>query len=153
VEISSEICGEKVVFFVNGQDVTQHLNDELINKSVSIFSQHPHFRAVLLGPLRSLAERFPLIMEGRDIGSVVFPQTPYKFYLDASEEERERRRLAQGITDTVRSRDQLDSARPVAPLVVPLGAHVIDAGCLTLEEVVDEFLKILKEKNFPVSPS
>ena len=69
-----------------------------------------------------------LVMEGRDIGSNVFPETDYKFYLDASLEERHRRRVADGVKEDLAKRDQRDSQRKAAPLIIPLGAVVINNG-------------------------
>jgi len=77
------------------------------------------------------------VMEGRDIGSVVFPDTPWKFYLDASPEERARRRAREGDVDPIAERDRLDSTRSTAPLVIPKGSEVIDTTRMTLEQVVD----------------
>lgn len=147
--ISNQECHGKIVFFVNGEDLTQHLNDERVNKNVSIFSRFPKFRAVLLKPLRELGNSFPLVMEGRDIGSVVFPETSYKFYLDASVEERQRRRLNQGIADAIGDRDRLDSGRKVAPLLIPAGAYVLDTTDRSLEDVIKKILEVLKRKKFP----
>jgi cytidylate kinase len=78
-----------------------------------------------------------LVMEGRDIGSNVFPETEFKFYLDASPEERARRRAAQGIPENIIERDRLDSQRAVAPLMIPLGARVINNSNLTPEETCE----------------
>jgi cytidylate kinase len=85
-------------------------------------------------------------MEGRDIGSVVFPGTPYKFYIDASPEVRLRRRQAQGLRDQIAARDQADSSRTASPLVVAPDAHVIDSSNLTIDEVVGEIVRRLKMK-------
>ncbi len=75
-----------------------------------------------------------LVMEGRDIGTNVFPETDFKFYLDAKLEERSRRRAADGVRENLAARDQRDSQRAVAPLMVPLGAKVINNSNLTAEE-------------------
>jgi cytidylate kinase len=83
-------------------------------------------------------------MEGRDIGSVVFPETPYKIYVDASADVRAARRLAEGITDSVASRDQADSSRVTAPLVVADGAVVLDNSHHTVDSAVDAALEILR---------
>lgn len=72
-----------------------------------------------------------LVMEGRDIGSNVFPETDFKFYLDASLDERTRRREAEGVTENLAARDQRDSQRAAAPLMIPLGAKVINNSGLT----------------------
>ncbi|PWU08891.1 MAG: (d)CMP kinase [Verrucomicrobia bacterium] len=149
-QISTQKLGDKVIFLIHGEGATQHLYDLEVNKNVSLFSQLPKFRAVLLEALRDLGNRFSLIMEGRDIGSVVFPATPYKFYLDASEKERERRRAAQGIADTITDRDQLDSTRKVAPLKIPPGACTLNTTEMSLDEVVRKVLEELKNKHFVI---
>ncbi|MBU6401178.1 MAG: (d)CMP kinase [Verrucomicrobia bacterium] len=75
-----------------------------------------------------------LVMEGRDIGSNVFPETEFKFYLDASLDERSRRRAAEGVRENLAVRDRRDSERAAAPLMVPLGAKVINNSTLTAEQ-------------------
>ena len=82
-------------------------------------------------------------MEGRDIGTVVFPETPFKAYIDASEEVRAKRRAAQGMHDDLAARDKKDSTRAAAPLKIAEGAHVIDSTCLTIEGVVEEVVRRL----------
>jgi cytidylate kinase len=75
-----------------------------------------------------------LVMEGRDIGTTVFPETDFKYYLDAKLEERSRRRAAEGVTENLAARDQRDSQRAAAPLMIALGAKVIDNSRMTAEE-------------------
>ena len=75
-----------------------------------------------------------LVMEGRDIGTNVFPETDFKFYLDAQLEERSRRRAADGVEDNLAARDQRDSQRAAAPLMIALGAKVINNSHLTSEQ-------------------
>jgi cytidylate kinase len=75
-----------------------------------------------------------LVMEGRDIGTNVFPETDYKFYLDASLAERSARRAADGVNENLAARDQRDSQRAVAPLMIALGAKVINNSALTAEQ-------------------
>ena len=85
-------------------------------------------------------------MEGRDIGSVVFPDTPYKFYIDASPEVREQRRRAEGIEDSIAARDKIDSSRKASPLVIPDDAQVVDSSELGIDEVVDEVLAGIRNR-------
>jgi cytidylate kinase len=87
-------------------------------------------------------------MEGRDIGSIVFPNTPYKIYIEASEEIRRQRRAAEGQTDSVGERDRQDSARKTSPLVVPDGAEVIDSSQMGIEEVVKTALGVLETRGW-----
>jgi cytidylate kinase len=116
-----------------------------VNQSVSPVSTVSAVRSLVNAQLRALAEKRPIVSEGRDIGSVVFPDTPYKFYLDASPEVRHQRRAAQGLHDSIDKRDKLDSSRANAPLKIASGAHVIDTSHLTLEGVVDKVAEILSK--------
>jgi CMP/dCMP kinase len=87
-----------------------------------------------------------LVMEGRDIGSNVFPETEFKFYLDASLAERTRRREADGVQENLAARDQRDSQRATAPLMVPLGARVINNSGLTSEETSNLILAEIRRR-------
>ena len=116
-----------------------------VNQSVSPVAAVPAVRSLVNKQLRTLAEKRPIVSEGRDIGSVVFPDTPHKFYLDASPEVRRLRRAAQGLHDSIEKRDKLDSSRANAPLKIASGAHVIDTSHLTLEGVVDKVAEILSK--------
>lgn len=116
-----------------------------VNQNVSPVAAIPAVRSLVNTQLRTLAEIRPIVSEGRDIGSVVFPDTPHKFYLDASPEVRRQRRAAQGLNDSIEKRDKLDSSRANAPLKIASGAHVIDTSHLTLEGVVDKVAEILSK--------
>jgi len=87
-----------------------------------------------------------LVMEGRDIGSNVFPETNFKFYLDAKLEERSRRRAADGVDENLAARDQRDSQRAAAPLMIPLGATVINNSTMTSEETSAMIIAEVKRK-------
>jgi CMP/dCMP kinase len=91
-----------------------------------------------------------LVMEGRDIGTNVFPETDYKFYLDAHLEERSRRRTADGVQENLAARDQRDSQRAVAPLMIALGAKVINNSSMSSAEtsglILEEIRKRVGEK-------
>ncbi len=122
-------------------DATPHLSEPEVAAMVSKIAAFPSVRNLVNTNLRALAESHDLVIEGRDIGSVVFPETPYKFYLDASPEERARRRAREGTMDSVAERDRLDSTRATAPLKIPEGAIVIDTTHLGLDQVVEAVLK------------
>lgn len=87
-----------------------------------------------------------LVMEGRDIGTNVFPETEFKYYLDASLEERRRRRAAEGVQENLAARDQQDSQRAVAPLMIPLGARVINNSDLTPEQTSALILEDIRQR-------
>jgi cytidylate kinase len=136
---------------IDGFDPTEHLQDDRVNAEVSLVSSIPRVREVLVAKMRACARDRDVVVEGRDIGSVVFPETPYKFYIDASPEVRLRRRGAQGQRDQVLARDLADSSRPVAPLVVAKDAHVIDSSNLSIEGVVDEMIGRLRAKGMIIN--
>ena len=130
---------------IDDVDPGAHLRDDGVNKSVAGVSQFPVVRQIVAKKLHELAHSQDLIVEGRDIGSVVFPNTPYKFYIDASPQVRLQRRAAQGERDEIAIRDRADSLRPVSPLIIAKDAHVIDTSHLTIQQVIDEIIGLLKK--------
>ena len=112
----------------------------------------PELRAALLAYQRNQAtvardHNFPgLVMEGRDIGSVIFPAADFRYFLHADPVERARRRAAEGQEDSIVERDRLDTTRKASPLAVPAGATDIDSTHLTLDEVVDRIAQDLSLK-------
>jgi cytidylate kinase len=130
---------------IDDVDPGEHLRDDCVNKSVAGISQFPVVRQIVAKKLHQQAQTHDLIVEGRDIGSVVFPDTPYKFYIDASPEVRLQRRAAQGERDEIAIRDRADSLRLVSPLVIAKDAHVIDTSHLTIQQVIDQILGRLKK--------
>ena len=131
---------------INDNDPSAHLRDDAVNKSVSLVSSVPRVREILVEKMRDYACKYDLVMEGRDIGSVVVPETRYKFYIDASPEVRRQRRAAQGQRDEIARRDRADSSRPASPLIVAKDADVIDTSNLTITGAVDEIMARLKAK-------
>ncbi len=122
------------------------LSEQRVNSNVSIIASVPEVRARLVAEQRDYASRKSVVMEGRDIGSVVFPETPFKFYIDASPEVREQRRRAEGIEDSILARDKIDSSRKASPLVIPEDATVVDSSHMGIDEVVDAVLSVIREK-------
>ncbi len=135
---------------IDGVDPGEHLRDDPVNKSVAGVSQFPVVRQLVAKKLHEDAQSHDLIVEGRDIGSVVFPDTPYKFYIDASPEVRLQRRAAQGERDEIAIRDRADSLRAVSPLVIAKDAHVIDTSHLTIQQVIDQIIGLLKKMGLPI---
>ena len=139
------------LIMINGVDPAEHVSDGPVNEAVSTVSRIPEVREVLVERMRGYAGQHDVVMEGRDIGSVVFPETPYKFYIDASPEVRLRRRQAQGLRDQIAARDQADSSRPASPLVIAQDAQVIDTSTLTIGEVVADIVARLKTKGLEIN--
>jgi cytidylate kinase len=133
---------------VDDVDLTEHLHEDRVNAEVSRVSTVPEVRKVVVRAMRGCAMKYDVVVEGRDIGSVVFPDTPFKFYIDASPEVRAQRRAAQGHRDEIARRDQADSSRAASPLIVAKNAEVIDTSNMAVEAVVDEIMKWLHAKQF-----
>jgi CMP/dCMP kinase len=142
--------------FIDGQfhlliehvDLSAHLHEDRVNAEVPRVSTVPEVRKRLVERMRDYARNHDLVVEGRDIGSVVFPDTPFKFYIDASPEVRAQRRAAQGHRDEIARRDRADSSRAASPLIIAKDAEVIDTSHVTVEQVVDEIIKRLNAKQF-----
>lgn len=141
--------GESTIL-LDGVDPTPHLVSEAVNGNVSAIASIPDVRRLLVKKQRAYAFDYDVVMEGRDIGSAVFPETPYKFYIDASAEVRALRRARQGLQDSITSRDKQDSTRRASPLIIAEDAHVIDSSNLTVEGVTGEIFGRLKQKGLPL---
>ncbi len=146
VKIACRLENADPRIFINDADPTDRLHEGRVNEAVSRVSRVPSVRAVVVQKMRDYARSHNLVIEGRDIGSVVFPDTPYKFYLNASPEVRLRRRAAQGQRDEITMRDHADSSRLVSPLVVARDAYVIDTSHLTIDQVIGEIIEQLTLK-------
>jgi CMP/dCMP kinase len=148
--IDCHLNGEAFRILIDGIDPAEHLHDHQVNENVSLVSSVPRVREILVAKMRACAGDRDVVMEGRDIGSVVSPQTLYKFYIDASPEVRLRRRIAQGHRDQIVARDRADSSRRASPLVIAQDAHVIDSSNLTIDDVVREIISRLKMKGMNI---
>jgi cytidylate kinase len=149
-QIDCTLDGHVSRILIDGIDPAPHLCDDRVNEEVSLVSSVPRLREILVEKMRGYAVDHDIVMEGRDIGSVVFPETPYKFYIDASPEVRLRRRQAQGLRDQIAARDRADSSRRASPLIIAEDAHVIDSSNLTIEGVVGEIVGRLKMKGMEI---
>ena len=141
------VHGRSIDYALDGFEPGPELRSERVAARVSEMAALPRVRAFVVARLRECARHGSLVMEGRDIGSVVFPESPFKFYLDADPAERARRRLldpssteghgdAEAVRDALARRDRRDRTRASAPLQIPLNARVIDSTGLTVDEVV-----------------
>src|SRR6266513_1835522 len=138
----------KLHLLIDNVDLTEHLHEDRVNSEVSRVSTVPEVRNALVQRMRDYARKHDLVVEGRDIGSVVVSDTPYKFYIDASPEVRAQRRAAQGHRDEIAQRDRADSSRAASPLVIAKDAEVIDTSTMSIHEVADAILARLKRKGF-----
>jgi CMP/dCMP kinase len=139
---------------MDGVDVTAAIRNPEIDRAASRVARVPGVRAALVALQRRMGGGRGLVMEGRDIGTVVFPEAAVKIYLDASSEERARRRLADAahsgprdvaqVAADLAARDQSDRTRAVAPLAVAADAHVIDTTGVPVEDVVARVLEIAR---------
>ena len=146
LKFSAELKDGELRLRINDVDLTPHLHEDRVNSEVSRISTVPEVRRILVERMRGYAREHDLVVEGRDIGSVVFPGTPYKFYIDASPEVRAQRRAAQGHRDEIARRDEADSSRPASPLVIAKDAEVIDTSRLSINAVADEIVERLRAK-------
>jgi len=143
---------------LNGEDVTPFIRTPEIDQGASKVSAIPAVRRALVAEQRRMAENASVVMEGRDIGTVVFPDAHVKFYLDAEPHERARRRQKQQLVEKgldlpfedvlkeIRERDLRDSSRPDSPLRQAADAIVVDTTSLSPEQVEEELLRLVRER-------
>jgi len=142
---SIEVAHDEKEYYprINDTDPRAHLRDPEVNANVSPISTVPAVRYLLSAAIRASAQGRQTVIEGRDIGSAVFPETPHKFYIDAHPQVRQRRRRNQGQTEEIAQRDIIDSTRSTDPLTVATGATVIDSSALDVQGVVGAMLEKL----------
>ncbi len=159
IKISFEMRDGVAHILIDGVDPGDKIREPRVAEKVSIVAAIPEVRQILVQHQRSLTKFGSLVMEGRDIGSVVFPDTPYKFYLEARPEVRTLRRKrdfeamkiqtsADAVAQNLQKRDRLDSGRSVSPLQIALGATVIDNSNLTVEETARIIVEHMKRQGF-----
>lgn len=128
--------GQTVMRVGDREPSMEELKSDAVNAAVSQIATIPEVRELLVGKQRKFLEVGDVVMEGRDIATVVFPDTPYKVFVTASEEVRLARRSAEGADDAVAERDKKDSQRKVSPLRIAEGAVLVDSSNLAIDEVV-----------------
>ena len=136
---------------INGINPGDQLRAEAINANVSAIAAIPQVRSKLIHLQRAYLDQSSVVMEGRDIGSVVFPDTPYKIYIDAAEHVRAARRVDMGEVDTIARRDAADSQRSTAPLVVAHGATILDHSEHTIASGLTAALAILRQQGLAIA--
>lgn len=154
--ISIRLLNEEQHTFLNDEDVSDKIRTPQINKVISIISSYAGVRKVMVEQQRKLAADGGVVMDGRDIGTVVLPDAELKVFMNASLQERARRRLLdlqkqgerlslQEVEDEIRRRDRLDSTRSQAPLKKAPGARELDNSALTIDEQVQTIYKWVSE--------
>jgi cytidylate kinase len=151
-----EVDGSRVV--IDGTDVSSAIRTPEVDRATTRVARLPKVRAELVARQRALADREPVVMEGRDIGTVVFPSAAVKIYLDASPEERARRRahdpahtaaqtqdLAH-IAEAMQRRDENDRTRQASPLSIAADATVVDTTGVAAAQVVERVLEIVRAR-------
>ncbi len=155
IDLREENNKQKV--YLNGEDVTLEIRTQKVNNFISPVCQLKIVREKLLNLQRKLAEGKNVIMEGRDIGTTVFPNADVKIYLDATPEERATRRVKQNkenniecsyeeILNSIKSRDYQDSNRKIAPLKKADDAVYVDSTNMSIEEVTNTIIDIIRKK-------
>ena len=145
LSLGTRVIGRSAFMEIGGQVIPEaRIRSAEVTAAVSHFAAIPELRAALLAYQRGQTDvarknNFRgLVMEGRDIGSVIFPDADFRFFLHADPDERARRRAQQGQPDQIAERDRLDTQRKTAPLALSPGAVGIDSTYLTLEQVVEK---------------
>ncbi|PIQ96080.1 MAG: cytidylate kinase [Nitrospinae bacterium CG11_big_fil_rev_8_21_14_0_20_56_8] len=153
VDLVPQPGGQRVV--ADGEDVTDRLKDEAVGRGAAVVAAQKKIRELLTAKQRELGRNGHVVMDGRDIGTVVFPDAEYKFFLDADPEERGRRRYLElkeknmdvelnTIVDQVRQRDHEDRNRAISPLRPAENGIIVDTTHHSVDEVVEKMLSIIR---------
>jgi cytidylate kinase len=154
---SATIVVEGGVVSIDGHDVTAAIRTPEVDKLASTVARLPQVREVLVSRQRAMGEQGGVVMEGRDIGSVVFPDADVKIYLDASAEERARRRAHDtahagsqtgqtAVAEAIHARDLSDKTRAASPLALAPGAVHVDTTDMPIDTVVARVMALVKER-------
>jgi len=148
-------CADELSVKLDGDDITSQLGLESTGNAASIIAAYPEVRHVLLKKQQDFKQAPGLVADGRDMGTVVFSDAPYKVYLTASPEKRAERRYKQlkekgvdanliCLTAELEERDRRDRGRSTAPLSMASGAFFIDSSDMTIDQVIQEILRLLE---------
>ena len=158
IQISFELVEKRVRMLIDGVYPGNAMRQPRVTEKVSTIAAIPEVRQVLVQHQRSLTKFGSLVMEGRDIGTVVFPDTPYKFYLEANPEIRALRRkrdleamkiqtTQEVVAESLQIRDRKDSGRSVSPLQIALGATVVENSKLTVDETAQVIVDHIRQQD------
>jgi len=151
LKLTTHVSGRAAQIEIDGQLTGDEIRSPEVNAAVSHFAAIPELRELLVQYERGQADAARqhglqgLVMDGRDIGTVIFPHAHFRFFLHADPAERARRREREGLQDAVAERDRLDSSRLTAPLACPSGAVAIDSTLLTLADVVAQMSSVIAQ--------
>ncbi|HJN82673.1 MAG TPA: (d)CMP kinase, partial [Verrucomicrobiota bacterium] len=132
--------------YVNGYFPEKEIRTAETSAAVPSVAAVPAVRKWMKAKQRECVQFGNLVMEGRDIGSNIFPETDFKFYLEAALDVRTKRRAADGVDENLAERDKRDSQRAAAPLMIPLGARVINNSKMTAEETSTLIINEVRER-------
>jgi cytidylate kinase len=158
----ADIVLERRLVSIDGHDVTRAIRTPDMDKAATAVARLPRVRAILVARQRKFGEAGGVVMEGRDIGTVVFPKADLKIYLDASAEERARRRAGdsahtggqagqEAVAASIAARDESDTTRIASPLTVAADAVHIDTTTMSIQEVVETVMALVRMKTDPQS--
>jgi len=161
VQVAEELllefeCSNELVVKLNGENITVQLATETTGNTASIIAAYPEVRSVLLQKQKDFQQLPGLVADGRDMGTVVFPEAEYKVYLTASAEERAKRRYKQliekkidanldKITKEIEERDRRDQERKTAPLAMADDALYIDSSAMSIETVIETVMSLVRQ--------
>lgn len=156
LEIDLKVIEGSIHTFLNGEDVSSEIRTPRVNSAVSIIAAIKEVREIMVEHQRKLAKGHDIVMEGRDIGTVVFPNANIKLYLEASAEERATRRYKQNlenglevpyeeVLESIKNRDKIDSTRADSPLRVPEDAVIVDTNGWSPEDARRNIFKIIDD--------
>ncbi len=157
ISIDIKVDGQNQIFLLDGEDVSEKIRSAEVTAIVSQISAIPEVRLKLVELQRKLAQGKNVIMDGRDIGTYVFPNANVKIYLDASVEKRAERRFEENklkgintsyeeVLENIKMRDRQDKAKKIGALKIAEDAIVIDTSNLAIEEVAKKVKEVIKEK-------
>ncbi|PIQ99290.1 MAG: cytidylate kinase [Nitrospinae bacterium CG11_big_fil_rev_8_21_14_0_20_45_15] len=155
IQLIPQEQGQQVL--ADGEDVTAQLKNETVGAGAAIVASQPKVRDILIAKQRELGKSGRVVMDGRDIGTVVFPQAEFKFFMEANPEERGRRRYLElkeknpsvnleEIIEQVKKRDHEDRTRAISPLVMAKDGTLLDTTHFNPDEVVEHILQTIRKK-------
>lgn len=157
LDVTFEVQGDATQVLLEGKNVSREIRAEAVGMNASVVAAYPRVRQALLARQRQFQQAPGLVADGRDMGTVVFPQAPVKIFLTASAEERAQRRVKQlqeagqsadydSILRDIEARDQRDSSRAHAPLVPAADALMLDSTKLSIDQVLQSVLDYARER-------